>query len=176
MNLLFVNRTDRYKTDPLFADSNDTQGTAPFFHTQAVTKNDKIKAIRQAFTGSPRADFERERFGAWAQKQHSKSVDEFITEFKNLIQSQELYGANWLAPLENIGDPKSTAGLEVHYPLNPEPMPPDAPADLPFKESFKWWMRNAGKEKGYTGSKKSLPTTPGKPGEKAPVLPKNPIT
>jgi len=159
LNLLFVNRKKRYVEDDLFSPA--------FFHSQTGTKTERISELGDALNREGR-DFDRQRFCAIANQESDLRIKPLISIFKKKIQ--ELYGENWLTPLENLGDPASTEGLEVRYPPHPD--------TGGYEESFKWWMRNAGNDKDENrqtipGAKKTLAAIPSKPG-KAPTLPSNP--
>ena len=160
LNLLFVNRKDRYETDPLF----DTS----FFHQQTDTNVKRIEEISKKLTES-HADFHKRRYCSTVtvkeKNQNCKTISGFIEVFKTTIKN--LYGDNWLTQLENIGNPESTKtkGVPVQYP-NLE--------NGGVEECFKWWVWNSGKEKDVTGEKKTLKAVPEKVGGKMPTLPITP--
>lgn len=161
LNVLFVNRQCRYGKDALFTES--------FFHTQTGTNQERLSEIEGRFSGEEYA-FYKNRFCPAVKNTHEKDKAYFLEKFK--AATSAAYGKDWLIQLENPGNPDST---EI----------PDTPVQYPNlkkggdEESFKWWMRNAGKEKDagrrpIPGLNKTLQGMPASEGAKAPVLPFNP--
>ena len=155
LNLLFVNRKERYENDPFFSNQ--------FFHTQTGTVGKRLGELADIYSQSAdkQASFESERFCSQIKKEAQNNMEHFVSQFKKKIH--ELYANDWLVPLENIGNLTATEGLDVRYPPNPD--------NNSEKEIFKWWVLNAHKEK---GQKKTLSRVPETPEHKAGTLPNNP--
>ncbi len=129
LNLLFVDRMERYNNDQLFDNH--------FFHTQTDTNKKRIVKINEKLNEKDDFNlFEKQRFVANSKNQQEAKYNAsyFIQKFKETIESDFLYGPGWLTPLENIGNPVSTEGLIVRYPSDPKD-------PCGYDEAFKWWVR-----------------------------------
>ena len=168
LNLLFVNRQRRYGDDNLF--------DSTFFHSQTDTDTKRINEINKPLKDessdqqNERDRFQKQRYFSVASDPHQQDIEYFRNEFKGKIKL--IYGDNWLVPLESMGDPGSTEGHNVRYP--PDPNDPGG-----HDEAFKWWVRNAGKDKDeyghpIPGLKKPLPALSDVPSTPAPTLPVDP--
>ena len=156
LNLLLVDRRRRYGEDELFADV--------FFHCQDGTRTDRVTKLRQTFEAKNDL-FNRSRFCTTAGENWQRTITELRQNFVDTMK--QAYGDDFFAQLENLGHLGATQGLEVRYPPNP-----GDPASR--TESFKWFLRNADKERNITGRRATLPPVPGVAGSQAPALPCDP--